>query len=341
MGNTDEKIAVGKKTETKVKDVGNHATSSSQGSIDDIPQSASDNISRAMIIDAIREYYDNKNDTTLRKCRIWIAKRLEQQTVAFMGVIEKFHVVYLLQDRMLVPSDADAIYRTLKNRQEKDLQKPVLLILDSGGGRIEPAYLIGKMLREGTGLEVAVPRRAKSAATLICCAASHIHMGSLSELGPIDPQINGVPALGLKNAIQHLAELTGKYPDAVNLFVGYMCKRVEPLALGYYERVVESSMQYAERLLAQAFPREPIQNRKAIARKLTYDYKDHGFVIDKQEASDVFPAQSIKVDTDEYLFSDMIYKEVEFVKCIASMYGFDFSVVGTGSAAINFNENHK
>lgn len=334
MENADE-------NKTKVEDVGNHDTLPSQGSVDDVPQSASDNISRAMIIDAIREYYDNKDDTTLRKCRIRIAKRLEQQTVEFKDVFEKFHVVYLLHDRMLVSSDADAIYRTLKTSQEIGLQKPVLLILNSGGGRIEPAYLIGKMLRERTGLEVAVPRRAKSAATLICCAASHIHMGSLSELGPIDPQIDGVPALGLKNAIQHLAELTGKYPAAVDLFVGYMCKRVEPLELGYYERVVESSMQYAERLLEQAFPGEPVQDRKAIARKLTYDYKDHGFVIDKQEAAEVFPSGSIKVDTAEYLLSDTIHKEVEFVKCIASMYGFDFSVVGTGSSAINFTKKHK
>ena len=312
-----------------------------QGTVADVQKSVSDNISQAALAESIKRYLTNQNDSTLRKCRLDIIRRLEQETVAYKNMLSQYSVIYLLQDRMLVPYDADAIYRTLEKRQDADKKKPILLILDSGGGHIEPAYFIGKMLREQTDLEVVVPRRAKSAATLICCAASHIHMGSLSELGPIDPQINGVPALGLKNAIQHLAELASKYPDAVNLFIGYMCKRVEPLALGYYERVVESSMQYAERLLEQAFPGETVQSRSLIARKLTYEYKDHGFVIDKQEADKIFPSNAIKVDTEAYQFSNVIHKEVRAIKYVASMHGFGFSMVGTGNAAIDFYELKK
>jgi len=39
-------------------------------------------------------------------------------------------------------------------------------------------------------------------------------MGSMSELGPIDPQFEGLPALGLKDAVEHIAELASQYPKA-------------------------------------------------------------------------------------------------------------------------------
>jgi len=47
-------------------------------------------------------------------------------------------------------------------------------------------------------------------------------MGSLSELGPIDPQINELPALGLKNSVDHIAELVRKYPASSEMFAKYL-----------------------------------------------------------------------------------------------------------------------
>jgi membrane-bound ClpP family serine protease len=111
--------------------------------------------------------------------------------------------------------------------------------------------LISKLCRESAvgKFIVVVPRRAKSAATLICCGADEIHMGQMSELGPIDPQIDYLPALGLKNAIQHLAELASQYPTASEMFAKYLSESLNLEHLGYYERVVKSAVQYAERLL--------------------------------------------------------------------------------------------
>ena len=67
--------------------------------------------------------------------------------------------------------------------------KPILLHIHSYGGRIEPAYLISKTLKRISAdkFVAVVPRRAKSAATLIALGADEIHMGMMSELGPIDP----------------------------------------------------------------------------------------------------------------------------------------------------------
>ena len=290
-------------------------------------------VTKAQVADSIVKQLTAPDDSKLRACKGYITRWISQCVQSYSEIYSKYNVVYLMSDRMLMPCDSDMIYQSLSSC---DHSKPILLLLQSYGGRIEPAYFIGKMLRQFPDLHVAVPRMAKSAASLICCAASHIHMGGLSELGPIDPQVNGVPALGLKNAIQHLAELTGKYPDATSLFVGYMCKRVEPMDLGYYERVVESSIQYAERLLKRAHSEAQNQNIRSIARRLTYDYKDHGFVIDRQEAGDVFPEGTVCSDTDEYRVSDIVHKEISWIRQLAKSLNHDFSLVGCGVESPQF-----
>lgn len=122
------------------------------------------------------------------------------------GLSKDYELVILYDDTTMLKSDADKIYNAVTKFSKK---KAVLMILLSNGGVASSAYLIGKLCREYSNNKfvIAVPRQAKSAATLLCCAADEIHMGSLSELGPIDPQINGLPALGLKNSIEHISEV--------------------------------------------------------------------------------------------------------------------------------------
>ena len=294
-------------------------------------------ISRSDLVSAIRMFLSDNTDTNRRVVQSAIIRWVNQRTQKYVTVSSAYTIKYLMLERPLLDMDADTLYRGMNLGEVKEKsKKPILLILQSNGGQIEPAYFIGKLLLNEAELQVAVPRKAKSAASLICCAASKIHMGGLSELGPIDPQINGVPALGLKNAIQHIAELSSKYPDATDLFVGYMSNRVEPLDLGYYERVVESSMQYAIRLLSTAHKDMSPQDINEIARTLTYEYKDHGFVIDRQEAGAIFHSDTILNDTPAYRFSDIVYKEVQFIRSIAHDFGYSFSLVGSDVNAIDF-----
>lgn len=67
---------------------------------------------------------------------------------------------------------------------------PLDLILHSPGGSAETAEAIVTYLRaRHTHLRVIVPMLAKSAATMIACAADEIVMGRHSFLGPTDPQL--------------------------------------------------------------------------------------------------------------------------------------------------------
>ena len=226
----------------------------------------------------------------------------------YKEIFEKYHVLIQFDDTTMRRVDADNIYESLKAIPQ-DAQKDILLVLYSFGGDIASAYLISKLCREFTTgkVVVAVPRLAKSAATLICCGADEIHMGSLSELGPIDPQINGLPALGLKNTIRQIAETSSVYPNSSTLFADYLAKTIKPMDLGYFDRIVESASQYAQRLLSKRCKKmQPDQTQK-LADRLVYAYNDHGFVIDKLEAIEIFGEDIVKIDTKEYQFSNHVY----------------------------------
>lgn len=264
---------------------------------------------------------DSKKDEFKAKIKEYFAQELEK-----LKCSKKYNIVILFDDSTMMKSDADKIYSSVTTFDKK---KPVLMVLLSSGGVPGSAYLIGKLCREYSNGQfiVVVPRHAKSAATLLCCAANEIHMGSLSELGPIDPQINGLPALGLKNSIEHIAELVKENPSSAELFAKYLNMSIEPIQIGYYERVAESAMQYAENLLnthSDNLPKDP----SIIAKELVYKYKDHGFVIDKSEAVKILGEKVIKHNTDEYDLGNTVYRFLESLRTFAGYINHNFYFIG-------------
>lgn len=237
------------------------------------------------------------------------------QLVQKSSIADKYHFIILYDNSTMLKSDADKIYDTVTTF---DKNKPVLMVLLSTGGVPGSAYLIGKLCREYSNgnLIIVVPRYAKSAATLLCCAANEIHMGSLSELGPIDPQIDNLPTLGLKNSVEHIAQLVAENPDSAEMFAKYLNMSIQPIQIGYYERVAESLTQYAENLLNTHSENLP-KAANLIANELVYKYKDHGFVIDKSEAEKILGDKIVKHNTIEYEFGNTVYQYLEFLRKFA------------------------
>lgn len=239
----------------------------------------------------------------------------------------KYYYLFLYKPNESIDNfDSDRIYRSLPQGSEQD----ILLIIHSNGGRIEPAYFISKICKEKSKSKyiVSIPSRAKSAATLIALGADEIHMGSLSELGPIDPQYKGLPALSLSSALECICGLCEKFPKSSNMFAEYLSKTLSLEQLGYFERISGSAEHYAIRLLENkrsqlANPPESISNR------LVYDYKDHGFLIDKDEALEIFGSNIIKINSTEYLIGSEIYHFLEMVSIILKYEkNMDIEIVG-------------
>jgi len=295
--------------------------------------------SKADLINAVFAGLDPAATDEAHSKKDVVIREYLQGVVSQHEISKTYNLLVLYDDTIMAKSDADNIYSAVTGFSEK---KPILLTLYSGGGSAGAAYLIGKLCREHSSRKfvVAVPRRAKSAATLLSCAADEIHMGALSELGPIDPQIDDMPALGLKNSVEHIAELVKAYPASSEMFARYLAQSLNLINLGYYERVAESAMHYADRLLQ---PHQDNLNKSPseIAKLLVYGYKDHGFVIDKGEALSIFGDKTVKCASAEYDLANVIYEELKTISMMAGWSEHNFYFIGSLAGSGTFTKRQK
>ncbi len=217
-----------------------------------------------------------------------------------------YKVLYLFEPDSISSFAADKINGGLKSIQPKE--KNILLILHSTGGSIEPAYQISKICKHYAREKfvVTIPRKAKSAATLISLGADEIHMGIMSEIGPIDPQLNRRPVLGLRHSLEIIAEICSSNKESAEMFALYLSKSLYVPDIGYYDRLAESAIQYAVRLLMKKKIRKELAVK--IAQKLVNEYKDHGFVIDREEAEGILPDGLVKENSPELKFAEDVHQ---------------------------------
>ena len=226
-----------------------------------------------------------------------------------------YSVVILYKRGRIDSTDTDKLFQAL---QEIDPNKRnnVLLIIESGAGDPKSGYQISKLCREWAAdkFMVAVPRHAKSAATMIALGADQVHMGLLSELGPVDPQVLGVPMLAIQDSIETITQCVNDNPgeSGAKMWAEYLSSQFRFDQLGRNQRVVESIVQYAERLLVAGKSDRPRANE--IANRLVHDYKDHGFVIDSEEAIEIFGEASVVVSSNELSFSEEVYRVIRNVE---------------------------
>jgi ClpP class serine protease len=113
--------------------------------------------------------------------------------------------------RQIDMEDAQTIIAAIKDTPE---DMPIDFVIHTPGGLVLAAMQIARAI-EGHKAKVTVyvPVYAMSGGTLIALAADEIVMGEFSMLGPIDPQIAGLPAASIVKAreskpIEHVSDLT-------------------------------------------------------------------------------------------------------------------------------------
>jgi ATP-dependent protease ClpP protease subunit len=98
-----------------------------------------------------------------------------------------------------------------------DHRKGLDLILHTPGGQTGAAESLVDYLRAvfGTDIRAFVPQLALSGGTVIACGCKEVYMGKHSSLGPIDPQIGGIPAHGVIEEFKRASQDIKENPDTI------------------------------------------------------------------------------------------------------------------------------
>lgn len=143
-------------------------------------------------------------------------------------------------------------------------------------------------------------------------------MGPMSELGPIDLQVDGLPLQSISGALEKIASIVQKYPDSSDMFAKYLSENLNIGLIGYYDRVSESASQYAQ-ILLRGKHEDNIRSAEEIAAHFTNHYKDHGFVIDVEESKSILGSHIVKDNTDIYKMASKLlsfFNKIEFIYAI-------------------------
>jgi hypothetical protein len=133
-----------------------------------------------------------------------------------------------------------------------DLKAGLDLILHTPGGSVTAAEsIVDYLLKLFDGdIRVIVPQIAMSAGTMIACASKEILMGRQSNLGPIDPQVNGLPAYDVLSEFDRAVKDSAANPGAALMWQTIIGK-YHPTFLSSCEHAIALSKEIVQRWLAQ------------------------------------------------------------------------------------------
>jgi len=222
-------------------------------------------------------------------------------------------IVYYSID-ILTGNDAEILFDLL---QSVGKQKKIDLFLLSPGGYVDPAFKMAKMCRDFAEEKfgIIIPHYAKSAATLLCLGGDELVMGSASEIGPIDPQIEIMDEYGRKfnvsaNSVEDALEVIEEHSagdPAKSLKYMPLIEKINLNTLGQYRRALDSSQQYAKDLLkiSKLLKNKNSKTITAVAKKLATSYFSHAYPIKADVAGDELKFNIIDATANKQLWQAM------------------------------------
>lgn len=178
---------------------------------------------------------------------------------------------------------------------EMDRSKGLDLFLHTPGGDVAAAESLVSYLRAmfGTNIRAIVPQLAMSAGTMIACACREIVMGLHSSLGPVDPQLGGLPAHGIVEEFKKAAEEVREDPTTIPVWQPIIGK-YHPTLIGECQKAIKwSDAMVHEWLKTGMFEGTSKPGPTARANKVMKELGDHALTlshsrhIDYQRAHDI------------------------------------------------------
>ena len=141
------------------------------------------------------------------------------------------------------------------------------LILHTPGGSISSTEAIVNYLHSlfGSNIRAIVPQAAMSAGTMVACSCSEILLGKQSSLGPIDPQLRGIPAQGVLDEFAKALEDYKLDNDSIVVWKEVLSK-YHPTFIGQCRNAVEWTKRFVtEQLATNMFSGDADAQQKAEA----------------------------------------------------------------------------
>jgi ATP-dependent protease ClpP protease subunit len=176
--------------------------------------------------------------------------------------------------------------------------KNITLVLNSSGGILDAPWPIVNLIREYTQyLEVLVPSKAFSTATLICLGANKIIMLPYSQLSPIDPtgsfkqkdktiNISVEDVFGFVDLVK--SHIGASDQTTLTEILKVLSGEISPTILGNVSRTFHRIRQLAKRLLELHL--KNVNNKDQINKiieNLTEKLYSHSHYINRKEAKDI------------------------------------------------------
>ncbi len=187
--------------------------------------------------------------------------------------------------------DADDLSEVLADCGEMEVD----LFLQTRGGEVDACEKLISVLRQRTGgYRVLIPTWAKSAGTIISLSGSDLVMGVNSELGPIDPQFEDIPAEFIRDDPKQ----------------SYPVRRIAEQAIQRMHQMAKQVLQSG--LMAGC---DPAAIAKVVERlSSTESYLSHGAVINAQEA------RKLGLPVIYLAANDLLWQRLWLLYC---MYDYD------------------
>lgn len=181
--------------------------------------------------------------------------------------------------------------RAIRQASGKEKPKAYFLVNSLGGG-LGSSFKIAQAVRDTfEEITVFVPHIAASGGTLLALTGDKIRMGAMSQLSPLDPQIpyldhGNVSANSITRAKKRLDDIFEKrheseagYPDR------HMTEMLDPVMYEEFHGLREECGIYVSTVLKKAKYKRDKANK--IVSELLFRFLTHGFVIDKDLASEM------------------------------------------------------
>jgi ClpP class serine protease len=160
-----------------------------------------------------------------------------------------------------------------------DRSRGLDLVLHTPGGEMAATEALVDYLRSmfGSDIRAIVPQIAMSGGTMIACACNSIVMGKHSSIGPIDPQLAGMPAHGIIEEFNRAKEEIAADHRTIPLWQPIIAK-YSPTLIGECQK----SMQWARALVGSWLETGMFRTDSAAkvkAQKIVEELSDHALTL--------------------------------------------------------------